>query len=518
MTTATDVDVLIAGAGPTGLTLAIQLARGGVSFRLVDKAAEHFGGSRGDGIQPRTLEVFDDLGIIDTIMATGRTAPLHKIYRAGEVVGEMRMAERVEPTADVPYPNAYFVPQFRTERILRDRLAELGGKVELDTELVGFEQDTDGVDVLLRHGEGRQRLRARYLVGADGGRSVVRRGLDLKFLGETDETARMMLADVRAPGLDHELGYVFSSGDDPRAPTEFAAFTPLYGTYPDAYVFAGAAPEEDSGITLDYLQGLVTKAADPVEVRLTELTWSTIWRLNVRMVERFQVGRVFLAGDAAHVHPPTGGQGLNTGVQDGYNLGWKLAAVLRGAPADLLDTYEAERLPIAESVIVLANEIMEKHRRGDEDAHQRGPETQQLLLNYRGGPLSRELRTEPGGVRAGDRAPDARGQSPDGRPLRIFELLRGPWWTVLVFGRDAAAVVSEVNTDHGEQVHAYAVVEPGEPVDGKSIVDNEGLVRANYQVDGDALVGIRPDGYLAFAADANAATEFADHLKSVLAG
>jgi 2-polyprenyl-6-methoxyphenol hydroxylase-like FAD-dependent oxidoreductase len=258
----TDIDVLIAGGGPTGLTLAIQLARQGVSFRLVDKAEQFFLGSRGDGIQPRTLEVFEDIGIIDTILATGRTAALMRSYRKGEVVWEGRMAEPVDATPDVPYPNAYFVPQWLTEQILRDRLAELGGKVELGTELVGFTQDEEGVKATLLQAGVEQTVRAKYLVGADGGRSVVRRALGLAFNGETDEDLRLMLADVRAPGLDHEIGHVFSNGDDPFNATAFVAFTPLYGTYPDAFVLAGSPPERDEDLTLDYLRGVVDRATE----------------------------------------------------------------------------------------------------------------------------------------------------------------------------------------------------------------------------------------------------------------
>jgi 2-polyprenyl-6-methoxyphenol hydroxylase-like FAD-dependent oxidoreductase len=490
--TMTDIDVLIAGSGPTGLTLAIQLARQGLSFRLVDKADQYFGGSRGDGLQPRTLEVFDDLGILDTIMATGRTAPLHRSYRKGEVIWEGRMADPVDPKPDVPYPNAYFVPQWLTEQILRDRLAELGGKVELGTELLGFTQDENGVDAMLKQGGAEQTVRAKYLVGADGGRSVVRRTLGLEFVGETDEDLRLMLADVRAPGLDHEIGHVFGNSDDPMNATAFVAFTPLYGTYPDAFVLAGTPPERDADLTLDYLRGVVDRASEEnPKVELTDLTWSTFWRLNVRMVEKFQVGRVFVAGDAAHVHPPTGGQGLNTGVQDGYNLGWKLAAVLAGAPADLLGTYQAERLPIAQDVLRLSKKLIDAHQRGDEDAHQRGPETQQLSLNYRGGPLSSELRAEPGGVQAGDRAPDAPALDANGNPIRIFDLLRGPHWTVLTFG----VPVGEVG------VPVYAV--------GTDIVDDQGLVAADYQVNGPTVFVIRPDGYLGLAAnDADAVAEY----------
>jgi hypothetical protein len=177
---------------------------------------------------------------------------------------------------------------------------------------------------------------------------------------------------------------------------------------------------------------------------------------------------VFLAGDAAHVCPPTGGQGMNTGIGDAYNLGWKLAAVLAGAPAALLDSYEAERRPTAQAALDLAAALLEKHKRGDDDAHKRGSEVHQLGVAYRGGPLAADLRPAAGPLAAGDRAPDS--PLADGR---IFDLLRGPHWTLLAFGAAAPAV-------------------PGVPV--HPIADEQ--ARQLYQVDPGTLVLVRPDGYI----------------------
>jgi hypothetical protein len=195
------------------------------------------------------------------------------------------------------------------------------------------------------------------------------------------------------------------------------------------------------------------------------MTWSTVWRANARLAERFHDGRVFLVGDAAHVCPPTGGQGMNTGIGDSYNLGWKLAAVLTGAPATLLDTYAAERVPAAQAALDLAGKLLAKHQRGDDDAHQRGSEVHQLGLNYRGGPLAEDRRTAPGAVLAGDRAPDA--PIADGH---LFDLFRGTQWTVLSFGVDATGTATHVVTD--EQARAIYDVAPG------------------------TLVAVRPDGYV----------------------
>jgi 2-polyprenyl-6-methoxyphenol hydroxylase-like FAD-dependent oxidoreductase len=221
-----DAQVLIAGAGPTGLTLAVDLARRGIDVRIVDKAERFAVGSRGDGLQPRTLEVFEDLGVLDEVFAAGIGAPLMRIYDGKSLVWEDRMAEPEPPRADRPYPNVWFVPQWRTEEIVRARLASYGVDVQLGSEVAAIEQDDDGVTVGLQSGE---TVRARYLVGADGGRSTVRRQLAIPFLGTTDEAVQMVLADVRVEGLDHDYGHgwmldgrFFSAS--PRLP---AARTPL---------------------------------------------------------------------------------------------------------------------------------------------------------------------------------------------------------------------------------------------------------------------------------------------------
>ncbi|WP_433435152.1 FAD-dependent monooxygenase [Nonomuraea sp. CA-141351] len=355
-------NVLIVGSGPTGLTLAIELARRGVDFRIVESSPQPNAGVRGKGLQPRTLEVFDDLGVIDEILATGREYPSLRSYQGDQVVWEGRMDEIREPSEGVPYPNLIMQPQWRTERILRDRLAELGHQVESGVELTGFEQDGEGVTADLGTGE---HVRCAYLVGADGGRSVVRKRLGVGFAGETYESERMLLADIKTGDLDHEHWHVWGSMAE-----QAIHFTicPL----PNTGVFQLVAPYTGD----DDLLGLVGRHAP--HVRIDEVVWRSEYRVNIRMAERFRVGRVFLAGDAAHVHTPAGGQGLNTGVQDAYNLGWKLAI---GSEA-LLETYEDERMAVAEHVLGLSTRL---YRENDT---RRGDDTNQLDLAYLGSPLS----------------------------------------------------------------------------------------------------------------------------------
>ncbi|KAA9158884.1 3-(3-hydroxyphenyl)propionate hydroxylase [Amycolatopsis acidicola] len=454
---------LIAGAGPTGLTLAIDLARRGLDVRIIDKATEYFAGSRGDGLQPRTMEVFEDLGVLDAVLAAGRPAPEFRVYLDGEHTMNRRMAEPEQPRPDVPYPNARMLGQSQTEGILRDRLAEFGVHVELGTELLDFEQDEDGVTARLSTGE---TVRATYLVGADGGRSAVRKTLGIPFEGTTDESVRMLLGDVAADGLDHEYGYWFAKADDPMTGV---MLSPLPST-DGLFQFGAPLSEEDSSTSLETLQSKIDVTG--AHVRLTKLTWSTVWRPNIRLAARFREGRVFLAGDAAHVHPPTGGQGLNTGVQDAYNLGWKLAD---GSP-DLLDTYETERRGVAARVLGLSTELMERYKEGAENAHERGENTRQLDISYR---------TTEGKLVPGDRAPDAPVVDADGRRTRLFELFRGPHETQLVFGAAAP-----------EAPHSYAVLRPGQTCAGPYVVDTDGHAFAAYDASDGAKVFIRPDGYV----------------------
>jgi 2-polyprenyl-6-methoxyphenol hydroxylase-like FAD-dependent oxidoreductase len=458
-------EVFIAGGGPTGLTLVVDLARRGIAVRIVDAAAEPFAGSRGDGLQPRTLEVFDDLGVLDAVLAAGELPRPLRAHVRGELVREGATFPIVDPTPDVPYPNPLMLGQSRTEGILRERLAGLGVTVDFGTGLVGLTQDADGVTATLTGGE---TVRAAWLVGADGGRSTVRKTLGVPFPGVTDESIQMLLGDVAADGVDREHVHWFGDAPDPRSGI---VLSPLPGT--DQFQFGAPLPTEP---TLAGLQALVDRFTSGL--RLHDLTWSTVWRPNVRLAERFRVGRVFLAGDAAHVHPPTGGHGLNTGVQDAYNLGWKLA----DGSDELLDTYEAERRAVAEAVLGLSTRIMQKYADGDEDAHERPVEARQLGLSYRTAPA------EAGLLAAGDRAPDAPLRTLDGAPVTLFDVFRGPHATRLTFGPYAG-------TSAG--AHDHVIRRPDDPDLPGAFVDVEGHAFNAYGAEPGTIVDVRPDGYVA---------------------
>lgn len=395
-----ETQVLIAGAGPTGLTLAVDLARREIPFRLVDAVAAPFEGSRGKGIQPRTLEIFDDLGVVDEILAAGAPYPKIRVHIGPFSMRAGSLGSTRQPSESVPYPNLWMVPQFRTEAILRERLGQLGGAVEFGKAVQTFSQDEHGVEALLANGE---TVRAEFLVGCDGGHSTVRKTLGVRLEGESIDEKPVLLADIEVAGLDRADWHLW-----PFAKGGFLGLCPLPGTA--LFQFTSAAGEEG-------IEEVVRKATGhPVE----RVAWRSVYRPAARMVDRYRVGRVFLAGDAAHVHPPAGGQGLNTGVQDAYNLGWKLASVVRGGPDSLLDSYQAERLPIAAAVLGLSKRLLETR------SIKRGDATNQLALHYRGGPLASGMNV--GELHPGDRMPDTR--LADGS--RLFEHLRGRHATELV--------------------------------------------------------------------------------------
>ncbi|OIJ64200.1 FAD-dependent monooxygenase [Streptomyces mangrovisoli] len=452
----TDVDVLIVGAGPTGLTLGVDLARRGVDALVVERGEGTAPGSRGKGLQPRTQEVFDDLGVIDALRAAGGGYPVGMIWADGVRQGEHAMWD---PDEDGEEHSAYreplMVAQWRTQEILLARLRELGGEVAFGREAVGLDQDADGVGVRFAAGPA---VRARYAVAADGGRSVLRRALGIAMDGETVDPDPFLVADVRVAGLDRGHWHIFPPSGEGAG---FAALCPLAGT-PYFQLVAQFPDGTDIDLSLDGVRAVVGARTHLAADDVTEVHWASAFRPRAALADRYRAGRVLLAGDAAHVHSPAGGQGLNTGVQDAYNLGWKLAAVLRGeAPEALLDTYEEERRPVAAHVLGLSTAI---HR----DQARRGKATRQLGLGYPGSSLTEETRARPSGVRAGERAPDAVIGG-----VRLVDAFRGPHWTLLALDTEAPGVPDGVRVVRGSAVDPY----------------------------GSGLLLVRPDGYVGWAGD-----------------
>lgn len=471
-----DTTVLIIGAGPTGLTLACQLARRGVAVEIVESSAAPQVGSRGKGLQPRSLEVFQDLGIVDAVLSNARVMPMDSIAPDGSSQRVGEVPESLLDRPDIPFPASVVTPEWRVEEALRGLLVELGGRVRFGTRLDAFTADDEGVTATVTTATEQETIRARWLVGCDGGHSVVRKESGIAFVGETRDDVRMLVADVAVEGIDRDSWQMWRSGDDTMS------LCPLPST--DLFQFqAGLAPGVEPDLGVDNLQAVLDRVSGRSDIRLVEAPWTSVWRANIRLAERYRSGRVLLAGDAAHIHSPAGGQGMNTGVQDATNLGWKLAAVVGGADESLLDTYELERRPVAEHVLALSNERLASMLRDRVMPTTRDASTIQLDIGYRESSLARDDRGDEAPLRAGDRAPDATGlTTPDGGVHRLFDLIAGGGWTLLDFGVDPAPTVVGVRTIEA--------------------VDTDSSLALAYAPTDRTLVLIRPDGYIGVVSDA----------------
>ncbi|WP_326592212.1 FAD-dependent monooxygenase [Streptomyces brevispora] len=508
--------VLITGSGPTGLTLAIDLARRGIGVRIIDKSPQFPRSSRAKGPNPRSLEVLEDLGVVDEVLAAG-SAPLPmRKYRGGVVIADADPYAAARPTPDAPYDRPWLIAQWRLEEILRARLAEYGVRVELGAELVGLAQGDDSVTATLAGG---REIEAGYVVGCDGAHSAVRKLLGVPFEGKTDEEQTMVCGDVEAEGPDRGIWHQWFDEDGG------VMLCPIPGTR-SGWWFQ-AAPETDTAgrpvpPSLESFQRLFAKHSGLPGGHLSRATLLSTYRVNERMADRYRVGRVFLAGDAAHVHSIAGGLGMNTGIQDAYNLGWKLARVATGRAApQLLDTYEEERLPIAAHTLDITAERLRatleaiKEPGGGLDSAVT-PQTYGLGNGYRWSSLAPAGGTAR--LRAGDRAPDAPCRdTATGAPRRLFEAFAGPHFTLLGFGAGTAQTLREATAAHGDELRAYAV----DPADGTGggaphgLADDDGRARSAYCVgpDEDVLVLIRPDNHVGLIAAAGDRPAVGEYLK-----
>jgi 2-polyprenyl-6-methoxyphenol hydroxylase-like FAD-dependent oxidoreductase len=341
----TTTDVLIVGAGPTGLALACQLIRYGVDFTIIDKKETTTPYSKAIGVQARTLEIYEQIGLADRLIALGAKAEGARLFVGGKLRGDIDFRNIGRGLS--PYPFVLIVEQGRHETLLYDHIKAHGCDVQWQTTLGSFTQDEGGVRAVVTRRDGTEEvIEARYLVACDGAKSLVRHSLGLEFTGSTFE--RMFyVADV---AIDWKYGHdalqVFLMKD------ALLAFFPMMGER--QYRIVGTFPEEfakDEGdILYEEIEERIRLDTE-IEFDITKVNWFSTYKVHTRHVDKFSVGRVFLAGDSAHIHSPAGAQGMNTGIQDGYNLGWKLAWVLQhGASGELLATYNEERLPNAEQL------------------------------------------------------------------------------------------------------------------------------------------------------------------------
>ena len=338
-------DVLVVGAGPVGLVMAIELARYGVSVRIIDKAAERTDRSKALVIWSRTLELLERAGCNVALVDAGYEVTSVNIVADGKELAQLTL-EGVETA----YPFALMIPQTETERLLGEALNARGLRVERAIEMTQLEALGDGVRATLRHADGRQEsAEATWLIGCDGAHSTVRHQLGMEFHGETSPID-WLLADVHLQGVPRtpEIGIVWHSNG-------------ILATFPiaeDRYRIiadAGAVTDESQhspAPTLERVQAILDERF-PRAVRAVDPVWLSSFRINERKVKEYRAGRIFVAGDAAHVHSPAGGQGMNTGIHDACNLAWKLALVVHGSGAEslLLDSYSGERSSIATEVL-----------------------------------------------------------------------------------------------------------------------------------------------------------------------
>ena len=334
-------DVLIVGAGPSGATLACALARAGVSFHLIDKAEQRSPFSRALVIHPRTLEILDRLGALEDLLARGNRVGAVRIHIGGKLRLEVNFSEaRYEGCR---FPEALFVEQNLTEAALDACLERSGFRAFFDHELIDFDEGPDGVRATCSDGvDGSYRVECRYIVGCDGAHSAVRHGADIAFSGSA-YARDFMLADVDLEWNQdqHALQAFIERGG-------FMAFFPMREK--TRLVSARGRYREESGTpSLSDFERLVDHLV-PYDARISNPTWIARFHLHHRIADRFRKGRVCLAGDAAHIHSPLGGQGMNTGIQDAWNLGWKLAWALRSGDSatanEILETYHDERYPV----------------------------------------------------------------------------------------------------------------------------------------------------------------------------
>ncbi|MEV0264801.1 FAD-dependent oxidoreductase [Streptomyces sp. NPDC050617] len=514
---APDVEVLVVGGGPAGLTVAHELVRRGIRPRVVDRAPGPATTSRALATHPRTMEVFHQMGLVDELLARGQRVEHFTLHMRGRPLIRFDTNYGKLPTR---YPYTLMVDQVLTEEVLRDGLRRLGVEVEWGTELVDFAPGLQQVTARLRStgAEAAQEVTAGWLVGADGSRSTVRERLGLRLHGGAART--WLNADVvlDAP-LPRDSNHLVHTGQGTLLLVPFPApgkWRIVDTEYAEDTVDAGD-PEAVRALLSRKLEKAL---GQPVAVSAP--TWISVFRVQQRMITAMRSGRCFVAGDAAHVHSPASGQGMNTGIQDAYNLAWKLADVVRGHARDaLLDTYPAERLPVggrllgstrkATALVALRNaaapvlmpvgltalKALRPAKRRVEHRMMAGMSG--LALHYEDGPLTpRPAAGAMDGVRPGRRvgcSADEEKRHPGWRAL--CQELTDPRWTLLLFG-DGQRCAERVDGAYGGAVSVRVVTSGSAGGDGPyALADPDGAVGRALGPGPGAYALIRPDGYLA---------------------
>ncbi|HJU92085.1 MAG TPA: FAD-dependent monooxygenase [Pyrinomonadaceae bacterium] len=493
-----NTDVIIIGAGPTGLSLACQFIRYGIDFVVVEKNETFTRFSKAIGVQARTLEIYDQLGLAQPAIEEGEIARRIRLIEGGEVRGEMHLENFGKDLSQFPY--MLMLEQSKNEELLYKYLRSQGREVLWKTELESFTQDENGVTAQIKTaGVESQTVTGKYLVGCDGASSPVRHGLGLTFEGSTFE--RMFyVADARVDWeLPHDSLHVCLARE------VFTAFFPMKGE--NRYRIVGTFPEskneEPDEVLYEEIEQQIKDEAK-LSLEISDVRWFSLYKVHSRRVNKFSNGRCFLAGDSAHIHSPTGAQGMNTGIGDAYNLAWKLALVIKGFVAEsILDTYNEERLANAQRLLESTDRIFEFAAGSNwlmafvrttifptvagyvtsiEPIRKRlFPLISQIGITYRDHSLSQHTDDESDEVQAGDRLPYfvLNGRS-------IFDQLKEPKFHLLVFSNgEHEALCEQLERELGH-VAACQVV----PMDAR--------VREVFDKENDFIVFLRPDNHIAF--------------------
>jgi 2-polyprenyl-6-methoxyphenol hydroxylase-like FAD-dependent oxidoreductase len=492
-------DVLIVGAGPTGLVLALWLTKLGVKVRIVDKTAEPGTTSRALAVQARTLELYRQLDLSDAVVAKGHKTPAANLWVGGERRARISLSDIGKGLT--PYPFLHIFPQDEHERLLVAKLEALGVSVERRIELVAFTEQENRVVARLRGADGSESdHEAIYLAGCDGARSKVRETIGTGFPGGTYQHL-FYVADVEAtgPAVDGELHIDLDEAD-------FVAIFPLAGQGRARLIGTVRDQRADRAETLTFAD-IRDRAIGQMKLAVARVNWFSTYHVHHRVTEHFRKGRAFLIGDAAHIHSPAGGQGMNTGIGDAINLAWKLAAVVKGRADDaLLDSYEAERIGFARKLVASTDRAFTfATGQGALAAFVRTRlvpvvlpilfsfevtrrfafrTVSQTRINYRGGPLSRGTA---GHVQGGDRLPWVAIDGVDN-----FAPLASPDWQVHVYG-EANPPLAAWCTQHNLPLNVFA---------WRPQYAGAGLARG-------ALYLLRPDTYVALAEPAGSADALA---------
>lgn len=504
----TKTDVLIIGAGPVGTTLAIDLARRGFSVRIIEKNKTSFLGSRAKGVQPRTLEIFYDLGVIDEVLKNGELYPKMGIH-FWRFIFPKTMFKNVSPATAIPFPNTWLIPQFSVDKILHKKLEEYNVKVEFGTTLTDFSQSATGVVAKVVSETKEEEVTAYFLVGADGGASLVRKKSGIDFVGNTDEADRMLVVDANVSGLSRNYWRIWPK------PGGFIGACPL----PNSNLFQWMIklkPNEEVPSDLDSISKRIQNTIKAPHVKLLDIQWTSVFRPNVRLASHYRKDNVFIAGDAAHVHTPAGAQGLNTGIQDAYNLGWKIAQILAGAEDNsLLDSYEAERLPIAIAVLGLSNKKYEAIGKRSPESLKRGKDEQQLGVNYQGSPIISSLTSATKTLQAGNRLPNANFTTSEGKNTTLFEMVRGTQFTIIAYGASAKKELEGLKWVDKGAILNRIFINKADDKNQRGLIDVNLNFQRTFGLSDDTLILVRPDKYIAHISTNNSFSTIKESIQKI---